>query len=145
MNYMKISNRKAFFEYFILDEYVAGVVLVGSEVKSIRQGDANINESYVFINNDEIWIKNMYISKYKQANTIEKNDENRDRKLLLNKKEIQKIQKSLQDNGITIIPLEVFLLNNKVKIKIGIAKGKKLYDKRETIKKRDVDRELKRI
>jgi SsrA-binding protein len=142
---MKISNRKAFFEYFILEEFVAGIVLMGTEVKSIRNGDANIAESYAFINNGEVWVKNMHVSKYKHAHTVEKQDEIRDKKLLLNKKEINKIERLLQDKGITLIPLELFILNNKIKLKIGIAKGKKLYDKRESIKKRDTEREINRL
>jgi SsrA-binding protein len=139
---MKISNKKAFYEFFILEEFICGVVLMGTEVKSIRNGDASIAEAYAYINNSEIWIKGMRVSKYKHAHTVEKQDELRDKKLLLNKKEIIKIERLLQDKGITLIPLELFILNNKIKLKIGIAKGKKLWDKRETIKKKDIEREI---
>lgn len=142
---LKISNRKAYFEYTILEEYCAGIVLTGTEVKSIRNGDANIsNDSFVYIKDGELWIKNLKVSKYKQSHTIEEFDENRDKKLLLTKKEISKIQKLLQDKGTTMIPLEIFGKKNLIKIKVGVAKGKKNWDKKESIKKREIERELRR-
>lgn len=134
---MKLQNRKAYYEYHILEEYTAGIMLVGSEVKSIRDSNINFKDSYIYTHNNEVFVKQMFIGKYKQA--IHTNHEEvRDRKLLLTKKQIQDIQKQLQVTGITSVPLEIFELNGKFKIKIAIAKGKKLYDKRESIKEKDI-------
>lgn len=142
---MKIStNRKAYFEYSIIEDFSAGIVLLGSEVKSIRKGDVNITDCFAYFKNGEIWIKNMKVARYKQAHMLEKHDENRDKKLLLNRKEISKIEKLLQDKGTTMIPLEIFTLKNRIKIKLGVVKGKKLYDKRQSIKERDMERDLRR-
>lgn len=142
---MKIStNRKAYFEYNVIEDFSAGIVLLGSEVKSIRKGDVNITDCFAYIKSGEIWIKNMKVARYKQAHMLEKHDENRDKKLLLNRKEIDKIEKLLQDKGTTMVPLEIFTLKNRIKIKLGVVKGKKLYDKRESIKKRDMERDLRR-
>jgi len=139
------NNRKAYYEYHIIEEYEAGIVLLGSEVKSIRQANVTLNDSFIYIKSGEVWIKNLKVSRYKQAHFMEKHDENRDKKLLLTKKQIQKIEKSLQDKGVTCIPLSIFTKNNRIKVKIGIAKGKKLYDKRESIKKKDIERDMKRM
>jgi SsrA-binding protein len=134
---MKLQNRKAYYEYHILEEYTAGIMLVGSEVKSIRDSNINFKDSYIYTHNNEVFVKQMFIGKYKQA--IHTNHEEvRDRKLLLTKKQIRDIQKQLQVTGITSVPLEIFELNGKFKIKIAIAKGKKLYDKRESIKEKDI-------
>jgi len=142
---MSISvNRKANFEYFILDEYDAGIVLLGSEVKSIRQGNVTMTDSFIYIKDGEVWLKNLKVARYSQTHSAEPHDENRDKKLLLTKKQIQKIEKSLQDKGITCIPLKIFTKSNRIKVRIGVAKGKKLYDKRNTIKERDMKRDLQR-
>ena len=142
---MKITtNRKAYFEYSVLEDFNAGIMLLGAEVKSIRNGDVNITDCFIYIKNGELWTKNLKIARYKQTHVAEKHDENRDKKLLLNRKEIDKIEKLLQDKGTTMVPLEVFTLHNRIKIKLGIVKGKKLYDKREAIKNRDVERDLRR-
>lgn len=134
---MKLQNRKAYYEYHILEEYTAGIMLVGSEVKSIRDSNINFKDSYIYTHNNEVFVKQMFIGKYKQA--IHTNHEEvRDRKLLLTKKQIRDIQKQLQVTGITSVPLEIFELNGKFKMKIAIAKGKKLYDKRESIKEKDI-------
>jgi SsrA-binding protein len=141
---MIVTNRKAFFDYHILDEFQAGIVLFGSEVKSIREGNAYLIDSFVYLKSGEVWIKNLKVSRYKQTNFLEKHDENRDKKLLLNKKEIYKISRMMDDNGVTCVPLGIFTKNNKIKIKIGVVKGKKLWDKKESIKKKDIQREIKR-
>lgn len=133
---MNIQNRKARFEYHILKEYVAGLQLFGSEVRSTRNNDANISESFAYISNGEIFIKGLYISKLKGSNR--EHEENRDKKLLLNKKEIQNIAKDLTERGITLVPIEIFDQEGKIKLRIAIARGKKLYDKKEAIKERDI-------
>jgi SsrA-binding protein len=142
---MKITtNRKAYYEYFVLEDFDAGVMLLGAEVKSVREGNVSIVDCFAYIANGEVWLKNMKVARYKQTHMAEKHDENRDKKLLLNRKEINRIEKLLQDKGTTMVPLEIFTAHNRVKVKIGVVKGKKLYDKRETIKKRDMDREIRR-
>jgi SsrA-binding protein len=133
---MNIQNRKARFEYHILKEYVAGLQLFGSEVRSIRNNDANISESFAYISNGEVFIKGLYISKLKGSN--QEHEESRDKKLLLNKKEITSIAKNLTERGITLVPIEIFDQDGKIKLKIALAKGKKLYDKKEAIKERDI-------
>lgn len=141
---MKIVNRKAKFEYEILDTYVAGIVLQGSEVKSIRNGRCNISDSFCIVDNNEIILKNCHISKY-DSDKFTNHEELRDRKLLLTKKEILKLKEKSQTIGMTIIPLKLFLQHNLIKVEIGLCKGKKSYDKRESIKERDIERELSRI
>ena len=136
---MEIKNKKAYFDYFIQKEIEAGMVLTGTEIKSIREGGAALKDSYVKIKNDEAYVINMYIKKYNQGN-IFNHEETRTRKLLLHKKEIANIKKEIELNGITVVPLKIYLKNGKAKLLIGIAKGKKLYDKREAIKKRDLER-----
>jgi SsrA-binding protein len=133
---MKITNRKARFEYNIIKEYTAGIQLFGSEVKSIRNNDASISESFACILNGEIYVKGMHIGQFKGASRT--HEELRDKKLLLNRKEIQSIAKNLTERGITLIPLEIFDLGGKIKLKVAIAKGKKLYDKKEALKERDI-------
>ena len=139
------SNRKAFYEYHILEEYDAGIVLLGTEVKSIRASNVSITEAFIYIKDGEVWIKNMRVSRYKQMHVSDSHDESRDKKLLLNKKEIQKIGKALYQTGVTCVPLSIFTKKNKIKLKIGVAKGKKLWDKRESIKEREQKREMQRI
>jgi SsrA-binding protein len=137
---MRIVNRKAYHEYNVLKEYTAGIQLFGSEVKSLANGDANLRDSYVFIFNHELYIKGFYIAKYKEAN-LNNHIEKRDRKLLLKKREIRSIEKDIKATGLTIIPLEIFPLNGKFKVKISIARGKKIYDKRASTKEKDLKRE----
>lgn len=141
---MEILNKKARFDYFIEDEYEAGIVLKGTEIKSIRKGSANLKDSYAIIRNDEIFLLNMFISPYSEGNRFN-HEETRTRKLLLNKKEIKKIKNKLEIEGYTLVPIKLYFKNNKAKILLGIAKGKKNYDKRETIKKRDQEREMKKL
>lgn len=140
---MEIKNRKARFNYFIEKTYEAGIALTGTEIKSIRTGSANFNDSYVSIIGEEAYIKNMYIAKYVEGNRFN-HDERRDRKLLLHKNEIKRLLSEVQTCGFTIIPVRLYFKGNYAKIEIGLAKGKKLYDKRETIKKRDLEREMRR-
>ena len=139
---MTILNRKARYEYEIIKEYVAGIVLLGSEVKSIRDGKCNISDSYCYVNNSEIFIKNCHISKY-DSDVFTNHDETRERKLLLTKKEIKDLYKDTLAPGLTIIPLKIFINERGlIKITIALCRGKKLYDKRETIKERDLNREI---
>ena len=142
---MKIENRKARHEYQVLQTYICGVVLKGTEVKSLRNGKGNISDAYCYVSRGEIWMKNSHISKF-ESDKYTNHDEKRDRKLLLTKKEIRKINQELQIQGITLIPLKVFTNeHNLIKIEIGICKGKKLYDKRNDIKDKENKRELERI
>ena len=142
---MEIKNRSAFHEYFFDNKYVAGVVLTGTEVKSLREGKASFNDSYCIIHKGELWLKSLHIAEYSHG-TVNNHDPVRDRKLLLQKREINKIEAKLKEKGYTLIPLLIFLNEkNLVKVEIGLGKGKKLHDKRETIKKRDVEREMKRF
>ncbi len=136
---MEIVNRQARFNYFIEEEIECGISLVGTEVKSIRSGSANINDSYARVKNGEIYLINMFISKYKDGN-IFNHEETRERKLLLHKSEIKKVSKQIELNGYTLVPLKIYFVRGKVKVLLGVCKGKKLYDKRETIKKRDLER-----
>lgn len=139
-----ITNRRARYEYEIQLEIDCGLVLEGSEVKSLRAGNATLVDSFIFIKNNEVWIKNLIIAKYKHSHTLVEHIENRDKKLLLNRKEILKVGKMLDDKGTTAIPLSIFNFNNKLKIKIGIGRGKKLYDKKNSIKERDIKRDVDR-
>ena len=140
---MEILNRKARYDYEILDKYEAGIVLTGTEIKSIRKGNANLKDSYAVIKNGEIFLLNMHISEYKEGN-IFNHDENRTRKLLLNKSEIKKINDKVSIKGLTIVPLSLYFKNGKAKIELAVARGKHTYDKKETIKQRDLDREMKK-
>lgn len=137
---MEIKNKKAYFDYFIESELEAGLALKGTEIKSIRKGSVDIKESFVVIKNNEATIINMYISKYEEGN-IFNHDERRTRKLLLHKKEILKLKESVIKEGKTIVPLKMYFKNGKVKLLIGVAKGKKLYDKRQSIKQKDIEKE----
>lgn len=143
---MEIKNRKATFDYEILETYETGIVLTGTEIKSIRLGKANIKDSYGIIKNRELFILNMHISHYEFGNQFN-HEETRTRKLLMHKAEIKKIQSMVDQQGLTLIPLKLYFKKNKAKILIGLARGKKNYDKRQSIKekdiKRDMDKELK--
>lgn len=140
---IEIQNKKAKFDYEILDAYEAGIVLTGTEIKSIRDGKAQLKDSYAVIRNGEIFLLNMHISHYEQGNIFNHN-ETRTRKLLLHKKEILKLRDKIEVEGLTFVPIKLYFKGNKAKILIGVARGKKTYDKRETIKKRDIDRDLKK-
>lgn len=141
----ELKNRQAYYDYFIDAKYEAGMVLLGTEVKSLREGRASFNDGYCLLHKGEIWLKSLHIAEYSHGNA-NNHDPIRDRKLLLEKKEIRKIEGKLKEKGFTIIPLRIFF-NSKglAKIEIGLAKGKKLFDKRDSIKKKDVDREIKRF
>ena len=140
---IEIKNKKALFDYFIEDTYEAGIVLTGTEIKSIRDGKANLGDSYARIRNNEIFIINMHISHYDNGN-IFNHDETRSRKLLLHKKEILKIRDKIEMKGYTLVPVKLYFSKNRAKVLLGIGKGKKVYDKRETIKERDINREIKK-
>lgn len=140
---IEINNKKARFDYELFDSYEAGIVLTGTEIKSIREGNCNLKDSYVVIRNGEAFIINMHISEYKEGNIFNHN-ETRTRKLLLHKKEILKLNDKISINGYTIVPVKLYFSGNKAKILIALAKGKKTYDKRESIKKRDVERDIQR-
>ena len=146
-NNILIDNRKANYDYFLLEEYVAGITLIGCEIKSIRNRDVNMSDSYCTFVGNELIIKNMHISPYKNSGfTYKDYDPKRDRKLLLTKRELRKLQKDVQAKGYTIVPVNLYT-NDKglVKLTIAMAKGKHTYDKSQTIKERDLDREMKNI
>ena len=138
---IEINNRKAKYDYEILDTIEAGIVLTGTEIKSIKNGSANLKDSYAIIKNGEIFLLNMHISHYEQGN-IFNHDETRTRKLLLHKKEILKLNDKVKMLGYTLVPIKLYFKKNKAKILVGIAKGKKNYDKREAIKKKDIQRDI---
>ena len=141
---MEIKNRQAYFEYFIDDKYVAGIMLTGTEVKSLREGKASFNDSYCIFNKGELWIRSFHISEYSHG-TVNNHDPIRERKLLLNKRELKKLEAKIKEKGYAIVPLRLFFNDkNLAKLEVGLGKGKKLHDKRETIKQRDTERELKR-
>lgn len=141
---MEIKNRSAFHEYFFDDKWIAGMILTGTEVKSLRAGKASFNDSYCILNKGELWIKSLHIAEYSHG-SINNHDPIRERKLLLQKRELKKIEGKLKEKGYTLIPLRIFFNEkNLAKVEIGLGKGKKLHDKRDTIKKRDVEREMKR-
>lgn len=137
---MEIINRKAKFDYFIEEVYEAGIVLTGTEIKSIRDGNCNIKDCYGVVRNHEVYLLNMYIAPYKEGN-IFNHEERRSRKLLLHKKEIKKIEEALELKGLTLIPIKLYFKNNILKVSLGVCRGKKTYDKRDSIKERDIKRE----
>ena len=145
---MKIvsQNKKAFHDYCILETYEAGIVLQGTEIKSVRKGSVNLKDSFIRIKNDEAFIENMHIAPYEQGNRFN-HEPLRTRKLLLHKKQIKKLQKEIKENGLTIVPTKLYFNTSKLKVEISLARGKKLYDKRQDLKakdaKRDVERALK--
>jgi SsrA-binding protein len=141
---MEIKNRSAYFEYFIDDKYIAGIMLTGTEVKSLRAGKASFNDSHCIFHKGELWIRSFHIAEY-SFGTVNNHDPLRERKLLLSKRELKKIETKLKEKGYTLIPLRLFFNEkNLAKVEIGLGKGKKLHDKRETIKERDTEREIKR-
>lgn len=140
---MEINNRKAKYDYEILSTIECGIVLTGTEIKSIRNGNANLKDSYAVIKGNEVFILGMHISEYKEGN-IFNHDEKRTRKLLLHKKEILKLFNKVELDGNTLVPIKLYFKGNKAKILLGLAKGKKTYDKRETIKQRDINREVQK-
>ncbi len=141
----EMNNRQAFYHYFIEEKYIAGIVLLGTEVKSIREGKVSFNDAFCLFDTNELWLRGLYIAEYSHG-TVNNHIAVHDRKLLLQKRELRKLQNKLKDKGLTIVPLRVFLNEKKlVKVEIGLAKGKKLHDKRDTIKQRDAEREMKRF
>ena len=141
---MEIKNIKAYFDYFIEREIECGIVLSGTEIKSIRKGSANLKDTYARIKNDEVFVINMYIAPYEEGNRYNV-PERRERKLLLKRNEIVKLKSEVMKDGYSLIPLKLYFKGNYAKILLGLCKGKKLYDKRESIKERDLKRENKNI
>lgn len=141
---INIRNKRAYFEFEIIDKYVAGLVLRGSEIKSVRNGKVSMNDAYCLFKDEELWIKNLNISEFKQA-TVWQHEPLRIRKLLLRKKELSKLLAKVKERGFTIIPLRLFINERGfAKLEIALARGKKVFDKRESIKQRDVKRDLDR-
>lgn len=143
-NKVNIRNKKASFEFFLLEKFIAGIVLTGTEIKSLRSGKASINEAYCAFNNNELFVRNMHIAEYDYG-TYNNHEPKRERKLLLTAKELKKLQSKLNEKGLTLVPTFLFI-NEKglAKLEIALAKGKKLYDKRETLKQKDNKRDLER-
>lgn len=141
----ELKNRQAYYDYFIDVKYDAGIILLGTEVKSLRQGKASFNDSYCIIHKGEIWVKSMHIAEYSHG-TVNNHDPLRDRKLLLEKREIRKIETKLKEKGYTLIPLRIYFNEkNLAKMEIGLARGKKQHDKRDSIRQKDAEREMKRF
>ena len=140
---MEIYNRKARHDYFIEDTYEAGIELTGTEIKSIRAGNCNIKDSYAIIRNKEVFLINMFVSPYKEGN-IFNHQETRTIKLLLHKKEINKLEEKIEQQGLTLIPIKLYFKNNKLKVELAVCRGKNNYDKRETIKERDIKRSIEK-
>ncbi len=141
---MELRNRSAFHEYFFETTYVAGMVLVGTEVKAIRNGKVSFNDAYCQFHKGELYVKNLHISEY-AFGTTQRHEPTQERKLLLNKKELRKLEGKIKEKGYTIVPLKIFFTEKNIaKIEIGLGKGKKLHDKRQTIMKREVERDIKR-
>jgi len=144
-NDINIRNKKASYEYIFIDKYIAGIVLTGSEIKSIRLGKVNLQDAYCTFLNGELYVKELHISPYTMAKEIN-HEPKRERKLLLNKRELKKLETKNKEKGLTIIPIRIFLNERGLaKLEIALAKGKKLYDKREDIKEKDMKRELDRM
>ena len=141
----ELNNRQAYFNYHIEDKYEAGIVLLGTEVKSIREGKVSFNDSFCMFDKGELWVRGLFINAYTHGN-VNNHIEVHDRKLLLQKRELEKLETKVKEKGYSIIPLRIFF-NDKyyAKVEIGVGKGKKEFDKRETIKSRDVDKEIKRL
>ena len=138
------SNRKAYHEYHILDKYEAGIELFGTEVKSLREAQANLKESYVIVRKNQAWISGMHINRYSNTGH-EGHDPTRNRRLLLNKREILKIKQNIEQKGLTVVPLKLYFSENGwAKVEIGLAKGKKIFDKKSSIKERDIKRDMQR-
>ena len=144
MSGITIKNKKASFEYFLTEEFTAGIVLTGTEIKSVREGKANLTDAYCTFVGNELFVRNLHISEYKYG-TYANHEPKRDRKLLLNKRELRKLLTKTNEKGLTIIPVLLFINEDGLaKLKISIAKGKKNYDKRETLKTKDTQREIDR-
>lgn len=141
---IEIKNKKANFDYFIEDTYECGIILTGTEIKSIRKGSANLKDSYARVKNNEVFLTNMFISTYEEGNRFN-HDERRERKLLLHKKEIYKIRDKVEKEGYSLVPVKLYLKEGKAKILLGVARGKKLYDKRQSLKEKDIKRDLEKI
>lgn len=140
---IEIKNKKANFDYFIEDTYECGIVLTGTEIKSIRKGSCNLKDCYARIKNNEIFLINMFIAFYEEGNRFN-HDERRERKLLLHKKEIYKIRDKVEKDGYSLVPVKLYLKERKVKILLGVAKGKKQYDKRQSLKEKDIKRDIEK-
>jgi SsrA-binding protein len=138
-----VTNRKALHDYFIIDRFEAGIALKGTEVKSLRQSNANLQDGYALIRNGEVWLIGMHISPFEKGN-INNHDPKRDRKLLLHKQEIRRLLGKIAEKGLTLVPLRIYFKKNIVKVELGIARGKKEYDKREAIKERETKRQIQR-
>ncbi len=139
-----MNNRQAYFNYLIEDKYTAGIALLGTEVKSIREGKVSFNDSFCLYDKGELWIRGLYIAEY-SLGTTNNHIAVHDRKLLLTKRELKRLQASVKERGFTIVPLRIFFNEKKlVKVEIGLGRGKKVHDKRETLKKRDTEKEMKR-
>lgn len=141
---MEILNREVKYKYFILEEIECGIELLGTEVKSIRNGKCNIKDSYGIIRNNEVFLLNMHVSEYKEGNIFNHNPV-RTRRLLLHKSEIKKLKNHTEQEGCTLVPLKVYFVKNKAKVLLGLCKGKKSFDKRETIKQREQEREANKL
>jgi len=140
----EMNNRQAYFNYYIEDKYIAGIVLLGTEVKSIREGKVSFNDAYCLFDKNELWLRGFYIAEYKLG-TVNNHISVHDRKLLLTQRELKRLQARMKEKGFTLIPLRIFFNEkNFVKVEIGLARGKKVHDKRESIKEKDVKRELSR-
>lgn len=137
------SNRKAYFNYEIIENFEAGIILQGTEVKSLKEGGGNLQDGYVVIKSDELWLIQVSIAPYRFGN-IHNHEEKRERKLLMHKKEILKLERLMQEKSLTLIPLSIYLNKGKIKVKLGLAKGKKKYDKRQAIHEREEKRDLAR-
>ncbi len=140
---MKTINKKAYYNYSVVESYIAGLMLTGSEVKSIRIGNVNFGDSFLLFKDGELYIRNLSISTYKES-SYQNHEVLRDRKVLLKKKEIKDISLYLDQKGVTSVPLEIFEIKNRIKVKVGICRGKKSYDKKQAIKEKDIEREVKR-
>lgn len=141
---MELSNRKAYYEYYFEAKYIAGMVLSGTEIKSLRTGKASFNDSYCIFHKGELFVRSLHISEY-SFGTIHNHEPLQERKLLLHKKELRKLENKIKEKGYSIIPLKIFIAENGfAKMEIGLGRGKKIYDKRETIKEREADRDIKR-
>jgi SsrA-binding protein len=140
----EMNNRQAYFNYYIEDKYIAGIVLLGTEVKSLREGKVSFNDAYCLFDKNELWLRGFYIAEYKLG-TANNHISVHDRKLLLTQRELKRLQARMKEKGFTLIPLRIFFNEkNLVKVEIGLARGKKVHDKRESIKEKDVKRELSR-
>ena len=138
------TNKKAYFDYIVLDKIQAGIVLVGSEIKSIKAGNCNLKDSFISISqNEEVFLKNMFIKKF-EYDSLDSSDEKKDRKLLLKKNEILKLHSKVKEKGLTLVPLKVYFAGKYVKVEIGLVKGKHTFDKKEALKEKDIKRETER-